>query len=311
VKERGNVEHVETHDGAGAWEGLAELSRRGVEVLVVNGGDGTLQRTLTLLLEPGSPFDRMPLVAPLRSGRTSMSALDIGSRRDPVSALELLLRRNEERTLAGSVIERPVLRVSLEPDGVVACGMFMGVGLIHRAIQLVHRVFPRGRAQGVFGSGIVTGTLVARAAMGKVGDVLVPDDLDVVLDGQTLDGVPPTAMDADGKPIDPRRYQLVIMTTMTRLFLHIRPFWGDENAPVRFTAMRPGQGHSAKSVLRILRGRAPLNGTADPRYASRNVKRVDLKMNCGLTVDGELFEPVEGRHVVVEAHEHVRFVETR
>jgi diacylglycerol kinase (ATP) len=311
VKERGGVEHVETHDGEGAPQALAELARQGVEVLVVNGGDGTLAHTLTLLLEPGSPFERRPLVAALRSGRTSMSALDIGSRRDPVSALELIMRRNEERTLAASIVERPVLRVTLEPDGIVACGMFLGVGLIHRAIMLTHRVFPRGRAQGVFGSGIVTGTLVARAAMGKIGDVLTPDDVDVMLDGQMLDGVPPGTLGAGGAAMDPKRYQLLIMTTLGRLFLKIRPFWGSESAPVRFTAMRPGEGHSPAAILRILAGRSPRNGKPDPRYTSRNVKRVDLTMDCGMTIDGELFEPLRGRHVSVEAHENVRFVESR
>src|SRR5262249_33135281 len=55
LRTRSDVAHVEPDAGTIA-EGLAELARREVEVLVVNGGDGTLQRILTILCTD-SPFE--------------------------------------------------------------------------------------------------------------------------------------------------------------------------------------------------------------------------------------------------------------
>jgi hypothetical protein len=45
-------------------------------------------------------------------------------------------------------------------------------------------------------------------------------------------------------------------------------------------------------------------------YVSRNAKRVDLILDCGFTVDGELFDPVPGRHVALTANHTVQFVRT-
>ena len=99
-------------------------------------------------------FERVPSIVPLRGGRTNMIALDIGSKRNPVAALAIL--RDITRTnssLNGRMVERPVLRMDLEPDGVTQYGMSFSVGLLPRAIELTHRMFPEGRAQGVLGSG--------------------------------------------------------------------------------------------------------------------------------------------------------------
>ncbi len=58
--------HVETASASLVPEALADFEREGVELLVVNGGDGTLQRLLTELLsrDEGS---WLPAIAPIIS----------------------------------------------------------------------------------------------------------------------------------------------------------------------------------------------------------------------------------------------------
>jgi diacylglycerol kinase family enzyme len=93
LREHPDIPQVEPRGAGGVREALSYLAKRGVDVLAVSGGDGTLQRTLTELLSAnGDIFPQMPIVAPLRAGRTNMSALDIGSDRHPVHALDRLLR---------------------------------------------------------------------------------------------------------------------------------------------------------------------------------------------------------------------------
>jgi hypothetical protein len=173
--------------------------------------------------------------------------------------------------------------------------MFCGVGVIHRAIELVHRVFPYGRSQGVFGSGVVTLSLIARHLSGEQNGILNPDEVAIRLDGKRLEG---------------HSFRLVIASTLRRLFLRINPFWGREQAPIRFTALDPESTRQFANIVKVLRGRVPHDKRGDHEhgYTSHNVFTGELSLDCGLTVDGELFPPVPGRTVKLSADERLRFV---
>ncbi len=71
------VHHEETDSAGAVPEALSSLAKQNVDLLVLNGGDGTLQHALTEILDQGE-FERVPLIAPLRGGRTNMTALDLG-----------------------------------------------------------------------------------------------------------------------------------------------------------------------------------------------------------------------------------------
>ena len=46
-------------------------------------------------------------------------------------------------------------------------------------------------------------------------------------------------------------------TTLERLFLRIRPFWGTEQAPLRFTAIAANAARSPVAAWKILRRASP------------------------------------------------------
>lgn len=293
LRECPEIPHVETESGTHVHEALSTLAAYEIDILAVNGGDGTLQRVLTELLS-SKTFTPVPLIVPLRGGRTNMIALDIGSQRDPVAALAAL--RNVTRSqdpLNGHIVERPVLRMDVEADGVTQYGMSFSVGLLPRAIELTHRMFPEGRAQGVFGSGVVVGGLALRAAFGKLDGILQPDPMEIVLDGQALAA---------------KEFVLMLVTTLERFFLKIRPFWGRESAPIRFMAVAAGAMFSLPAVPKILYGRPPAWITPEVGYTSNNVEHISLRADCGLVMDGEMFAPRPGRVVRLSATERVRFV---
>lgn len=285
------VLHVETDTAGAVPEALADLARQGIDLLVVNGGDGTLVQVLTELLEERPFGEPLPLVAPLRGGRTNMSARDVGAQRDPVKAMAALLRAAREGRLGERIVERPVLRVQHGRRDVV-CGMFFGAGLIHRAVSLSHRVFPHGQ-QGVAGSTLLTGGLIAKSLLRGANGIVQPDKVQVLLDQE---------------PVPDGEFTLLIASTLKRLFAGMRPFLGDEPAPVRFTGLAPGAHRLARAVPGILRGRRAAWATPAHGYHSANAHRVVLRMDCGFTVDGELFAPEAGRVVSLSAHEGVRFV---
>jgi len=302
------IVHVETESGHGAHEALCELAGAGVGILVVNGGDGTLQRTLTEVLGESSPFRRsgdpreLPIIAPLRTGRTCMTAYDIGSRRDARIAVDRLVQRVRNGRIHDAIVRRASLRMKLEPDGVDLYGTFFGVGVIYRGTLLTQRFFPKGKAQGTFGSTVVTAGLIARALTGRA----------PLEDGDDPLKIDPISVKLDNEQLEAGEFQLLLATTLHRLFAGIRPFWGKGPGGIRFTALQPGCLRHPQEIARVLRGLAP-KASRQPGslYESRNVERVELLLDCGISLDGEMFSPRAGRHATLVADHRIRFLSTR
>jgi hypothetical protein len=268
LKAHPDVLHVET-DRAGALpDALADLARRHVDLLILNGGDGTLQHALTEILN-NNPFGHVPLVAPLRGGRTNMIAMDMGAQGNPVLRIDSATRRE------------------------VVYGMFFGAGMIQRAVALTLRVFPSGRSQGVFGAGTVTGALLVKTALRAKDGVLTPDKAQIFLDGEMV---------RHGE------FRLVIASTLQHLFLKMNPFWGKERGGVRFTAMAHGAERVGWAIPGILRGRPRAFVTPEAGYTSRNAHKVDLHFDGGFTADGEIFPALSGEIITLTADRRVTFV---
>jgi hypothetical protein len=286
-----DVLHEETLDFDRVPDVIRDFERAGVDVLVMNGGDGTLQHLLTHLFGEGGPSWR-PMIAPIRGGRTNMVASDLGAQRDPVKSLETLLAATRAGDVEALRAPRAVLRVDLERERNVQYGMFFGAGALHRAVGLAHESLPEEKV-GAWGAGLITGLLIARAAIGKLSGVLVPDKLRLALDGN--DGGTSEVM-------------LAMASTLDRLFLGMRPFWGREIAPIRTTWVAPKARHMARTAPGILRGRPPEWATPENGYRSFNVHEFVMQLDAGLVIDGELFDPVPDRVVRVTAIEGVEFL---
>jgi hypothetical protein len=292
LKSYPEVHHVETGRAGALPDAIADLARRRVDLLIVNGGDGTLQHALTEILT-SKPFDRLPLIAPLRGGRTNMTALDLGAHRNPVEGLGAVLEAARTGTLAERLVRRPVLRIESLTRREVQYGMFFGAGMIHRAIALTHRLFPPGRNQGVFGAGVVTGALLFKTAFRAKDGVLTPDKAQIFLDGEMV---------RHGE------FRLLIASSLERLFLKMNPFWGKEPGGVRFTAMAHGADRVGWAIPGIMRGRPRAFATPEAGYTSKNAQQADLHFDCGFTVDGEIFAALPGELVTLTADRRVTFV---
>jgi len=291
-----DISHVETSAAGAVPEALAELARQDVELLVVNGGDGTLSYALSEILGEGAFGGRVPLLAVLRGGRTNMTALDLGTSRDSVRAMASLIECVQNGGVVREVVQRPILRVDYGLNSgrkVTRYGMFFGAGVIHRGIDLVHRSFAKDR-QGIFGASVVSANLLARMAiLGDSQGILAPDKIGILM---------------DGTPVDRSASALVMATSLDRLFLRMRPFWGDEAGGVRFTSIAAKAPGFARALPGILTGRPADLVNEENGYLSRNADRVHLRMDCGFTVDGELVDPAPDRVVSLSASDRLQFV---
>ena len=127
-----------TDDARGARMALAELARAGVNLLVVHGGDGTLQRVFHLLYN-GSLFDRPPALAVLPGGTTNMIANDIGAARRPAEELGLLIRRLRSGDWRGAARGRWLIAARAGDAKIAQYGLFAGAAGIYQGTTLARR----------------------------------------------------------------------------------------------------------------------------------------------------------------------------
>ena len=80
--------HYEVEHANQIGEALRTIARIRPKVLVINGGDGTVQTALTEIYNGGHFGDSRPPVAVLPSGKTNLIALDLGVQGDPIVALK-------------------------------------------------------------------------------------------------------------------------------------------------------------------------------------------------------------------------------
>jgi hypothetical protein len=146
----------------------------------------------------------------------------------------------------------------------------------------------------MFAASVLTPALLARMALwGDSTGVLAPDKIGIL---------------ADGSRVDAGESALVMATSLDRLFLGLRPFWGEGPGGVRLTSIAAQAPGLARALPRILAGRPGDRLEEASGYLSRNADRVHLRMDCGFTVDGELVAPGADRVVSLSANDSVRFV---
>lgn len=141
-----DVFHYEVEHASQVGEALRVIARVRPKVLVINGGDGTVQAALTELHNGGYFEDELPPVAVLPSGKTNLIALDLGSHGDPVIALERLIEI-AQGDLTPYVVARELIALRHGPDGEdnPVIGMFMGgAGLADTMIYCRDKIYPLG-----------------------------------------------------------------------------------------------------------------------------------------------------------------------
>ena len=89
--EHPDIFHYEVEHAHQIGEAMRTIAQVRPKVLVINGGDGTVQAALTELYNGGHFGAERPPVAVLPSGKTNLIALDLGARGDPIATLERLI----------------------------------------------------------------------------------------------------------------------------------------------------------------------------------------------------------------------------
>ena len=255
-------------------EALGDFARAGVDLVAINGGDGTIQAALTSLYSQRL-FERMPLLALLPGGTTNMTAYDIsGGRRKLLPSIRKLLR-GAETGGDWTVVERPVLRVRPGADAACLYGFFFGAGAIIRGMEYFQaRVHSKG-LKNELGPGLTMLRFIYGILRGDPG----------------FAGSQPIAVGLDGEaPAASDDTLLLFVSTLERFVLGMRPYWGREDEPLHLTRILERPQRLLRALPAIARGRPNRHVTETAGYFSHNTNAVRLLMDGMFSLDGELHE---------------------
>lgn len=290
---RPDLLHVHLEDVADLREVLQDFARREVGAVAVAGGDGTVQATLTELLE-APPFETPPLMAVLPRGMTNLIAGDVGLRGHPGRALARLqevLRGGE--ALEAAVRTRAILRLDNLPDRPPQWGMYLGVaGVVRAARYCMDRLHSRGIKHQSAVAATLAGLLLGR---------LVGHRNEAAFGGSDV------SIGIDNAPSQTRRRLLAIVTTLDKMILGSRPFWNLDGGAIRYTSIAdPAPGLVCKARRVLYGGNA--RGLPAEVFESRSCHRLEIGTGEEVALDGQFFEIRRDAPLVVTAPKTLRFV---
>lgn len=267
-----HIHHRATRSEAEISSVLAEFSRLGVDHLAINGGDGTMSRVITRLLEDRA-FADTPRILLLPGGTTNMNAGDVGMRGALPKSVAILARWANGAAVPDKVVTRPILRVAGASDGQVICGMFFGTGTIISGIEYcTEKIHTRG-----IRDELAPGLVALRTMWGIARREPYFSD--------------PTSMDITLSPhavFEQRPVVQLLVTSLRRLFLGLTPFWGNGAGDLRCTWLEKPTRHVLRAFPGLLRGRPGRFVKPENGYHSHNTGSLQLAFDGTFVVDGEM-----------------------
>jgi len=293
-----DIFHYEVEDVAQIACALKTIARVRPKVLVINGGDGTVQAALTELYHGGHFGPNPPPVAVLPMGKTNLIAHDLGAVGDPIEALERVLA-----VVRTDMVPHIVSRELIELTGgggradhaPPVLGMFLGgAGLADTILYCRHKIYPLGLPNWLahlltFLMGVVS-VIVGRRSR------LLPAKWAPIKVSITRRG------EMQGK------FAFVMVTTLERLLL---------NSTMAVAGQRPGAMQLVVIERNLLSIFGALLAAVRGRLGLRSIRGVHLERGdeiriagnrSNVILDGEMFEANDDRPIVLRPTAPVPFL---
>jgi hypothetical protein len=272
-------------------QALRGFADGGVDIITVDGGDGTVREVLTAL--PHAYGDASPALAILAAGKTNLIAADVGTHGYGPRGLAGLVRAAHEGTLGTRTTPRPILSLHW-PDGEhgPVRGMFMGAGAFTRGTDLANAAIHK--------AGFTQEIAVVLTMAGVLGRALIGNDSHGWLAGE-----PFTAKMDDDPALDGNRF-LFLATTLDKLIMGLWPFWDHGTRPLRYLDVAASPPGLLGALPRLMTGRPSAGMRNAGAYRSGGAERIELHLTRPLIMDGETYPA--GR-VILSATDSITFIQ--
>ena len=265
-----DVFHYEVEHAHQIGDAMKTIARVKPKLLVINGGDGTVQAALTELLNGGHfDCDAPPPVAVLPSGKTNLIAMDLGINGDPVKSLERLIALAHAKDFGDNVVPRELIALSCDgQEDRPVIGMFLGgAGLADIMLYCRHRIYPLGLPNSI--SHFITAVaVVLRQVVGLKSKFLPPEPQHLSI-----------SVRKDGAITG--KFALLLVTTLEKLLLS-----GEVDAqgkgPLKFVAVEQRPTSLLRAFIASLRG----------KLGSTHLKGVHIEEADEICIEGESSEVI-------------------
>lgn len=291
--EHQDIFHYEVEHADQIGTALRTIAKVNPTVLVINGGDGTVQAALTELHHGNYFGAKVPPVAVLPNGKTNLIAHDLGAEGDPIEALERVLQL-VRTDIVPHLVSRALIALSDGTAGKAAIGMFLGgAGLADIMLYCRHKIYPLGLPNGL--SHLLAGVAAVLAiVLGLSARFLpprpAPVKVSVVRHGQ-IQG----------------RFCLLMVTTLQRLLLRGSTPNVDGSGALQLLVIERRPLTLIRALFAALfgnLGRRQLTGV----HVDRGDEILIEAEHSSVILDGELFEANGGRPIILKTTPPVSFL---
>lgn len=289
-----DVFHYEVESIEQIGEALRTIARVNPKVLVVNGGDGTVQAALTELYLGGHFDGSPPPVAVLPNGKTNLIALDLGAVGDPIAALARVIEI--ARTgIEEHVVVRELIALSDGTDGArPVLGMFLGgAGLADTILYCRNKIYPLGLPNSI--SHILTAlavllTLILGIRTAFLPPAATPLKVSMMRQGQ-LQG----------------RFSLLIVTTLHKLLLGSSTAGSATAGSLQMMVVEQRPIPLLRALFAGIFGRVGRDQMDGVHFERGDEIRIEGDRSS-VVLDGEIFQADPGRPIILKTTQPVPFL---
>jgi Diacylglycerol kinase catalytic domain len=289
-----DIFHYEVEEIGQVPKALEMIARVKPKVLVINGGDGTVQSALTELYHGGHFDGDPPPVAVLPNGKTNLIALDLGAEGTALEALERILEV-AKGDMTEHIVARKMIALTDGSEGArPVLGMFLGgAGLAETILYCRHKIYPLGLPNGL-SHFLAAVAVMFSAVFGMKADFLPqrakPVSISFIRKGE-LQGI----------------FSVLIVTTLEKLLLGSRTTEMTSRGQMKFMAVDQRTGTMFRVIFESVIGRLGRRKVDGVHIEQGDTIRIESDKSS-VVLDGEVFEAKNGQPIVLRSTPPVPFL---
>jgi hypothetical protein len=287
-----DIFHYEVERAEQIGDALRTIARVRPKILIINGGDGTVQAALTEIHNGGHFGTQPPPVAVLPNGKTNLIALDLGAQGDPIVALERLVLLAQS-DLSPHIVARELIALRCDPLSRPVIGMFLGgAGLADTMLYCRDKIYPLGLPNGV--SHVLTAVaLVVRMVLGLQNRFLPPT---------------PSPLRVSVRREGPitGRFALLAVTTLEKMLLSSE-LRGTGGGPLKLLAIEERPASLFRAVFASIAGKLGRSRLRGVHFEEADEISIEGE-GSSLILDGEMFHTRIGQPIVLKPAQPLSFV---
>lgn len=262
------------------------------ELIIVSGGDGTIQGVFSSLIND-NPFDIIPPIAILPSGKTNMIALDLGARKRPDIVLDKLINLAQTSEMEEQIVKRTLLGMELVGLKETYFGMFFGgAGVVNGINHVRDKIHPM-RMPNFLTHAVAMFALSMGAFFGRNNpkSAMYANPMDIQLhSGGRIKG----------------QFMMVIATTLDKLLLNSKPFGTHGEGKIGFSCVEHRPWAVFRALTSLITGnfsKKSING-----IHTRRGDDIIITGSDPVTLDGEIYEIPENSSVHLFSGKELHFL---